>query len=50
MSSGDHTPLSAACVKTLTDKLYDKRKGAAQEVEKWVAFMSICYVRSKGSG
>ena len=29
-----YAPLSAACVKSLNDKLYEKRKAAALEVEK----------------
>ncbi|XP_014237916.1 protein VAC14 homolog [Trichogramma pretiosum] len=32
----DYAPLSAACVKSLNDKLYEKRKAAALEVEKMV--------------
>lgn len=34
MTEKDYTPLSAACVKSLNDKLYDKRKAAAHEIEK----------------
>lgn len=34
MSERDYTPLSAACVRSLNDKLYDKRKAAALEIEK----------------
>lgn len=29
-----YAPLSEACAKTLSDKTYDKRKLASQEVEK----------------
>ncbi|CAF0813041.1 unnamed protein product [Adineta steineri] len=36
MSDRDYLPLSAALVKTLTDKLYEKRKTAALEIEKMV--------------
>jgi vacuole morphology and inheritance protein 14 len=34
MSERDYGPLSAACVRALNDKLYDKRKAAAVEIEK----------------
>ncbi|KAG1705081.1 Protein VAC14 [Nymphon striatum] len=34
MSERDHAPLSAACVRALNDKLYEKRKTAALEIEK----------------
>jgi hypothetical protein len=34
MSDRDHLPLSTTLVKTLTDKLYEKRKTAALEIEK----------------
>ena len=36
MSDKDFAPLSAACVRALNDKLYEKRKGAALEIEKYV--------------
>ncbi|XP_050729844.1 protein VAC14 homolog isoform X2 [Eriocheir sinensis] len=36
MSDRDYSPLSAACVRALSDKLYDKRKAAALEIEKMV--------------
>ncbi|XP_017778884.1 PREDICTED: protein VAC14 homolog isoform X2 [Nicrophorus vespilloides] len=36
MSEKDYAPLSAACVRALHDKLYDKRKTAAFEIEKMV--------------
>lgn len=36
MSERDHAPLSAACVRALNDKLYEKRKTAALEIEKYV--------------
>ncbi|CAF1277635.1 unnamed protein product [Rotaria sordida] len=36
MSDRDYLPLSATLVKTLTDKLYEKRKAAALEIEKMV--------------
>ncbi|XP_066591996.1 protein VAC14 homolog [Prorops nasuta] len=36
MSERDYAPLSAACVRSLNDKIYDKRKAAAVEVEKMV--------------
>ena len=34
MSDRDYAPLSAACVRSLNDKLYEKRKAAALEIEK----------------
>lgn len=34
MSDRDYAPLSPACVKALNDKMYDKRKAAALEIEK----------------
>lgn len=34
MTEKDYAPLSAACVKSLNDKLYEKRKAAALEIEK----------------
>ncbi|GLH02434.1 protein VAC14 homolog [Gryllus bimaculatus] len=36
MSERDYAPLSSACVRALNDKLYDKRKAAALEIEKMV--------------
>ncbi|XP_023212530.1 protein VAC14 homolog, partial [Centruroides sculpturatus] len=36
MSEKDFAPLSAACVRALNDKMYDKRKAAALEIEKMV--------------
>ncbi|XP_076259803.1 protein VAC14 homolog isoform X3 [Rhynchophorus ferrugineus] len=36
MSDKDFAPLSAACVRALSDKLYEKRKAAALEIEKMV--------------
>ncbi|KOC60156.1 Protein VAC14 like protein [Habropoda laboriosa] len=36
MSERDYAPLSSACVRSLNDKLYEKRKAAALEVEKMV--------------
>ncbi|XP_076225150.1 protein VAC14 homolog [Nomia melanderi] len=36
MSDRDYAPLSAACVRSLNDKLYEKRKAAAVEIEKMV--------------
>ncbi|KYB26275.1 Protein VAC14 homolog-like Protein [Tribolium castaneum] len=36
MSEKDYAPLSAACVRALHDKLYEKRKTAALEIEKMV--------------
>lgn len=35
MSEKDYAPLSAACVRALSDKLYEKRKAAALEIEKY---------------
>ena len=34
MSEKDFAPLSTACVRALHDKIYDKRKTAALEIEK----------------
>jgi len=34
MSDKDYAPLSTACVRALTDKMYEKRKTAALEIEK----------------
>ncbi|XP_076546294.1 protein VAC14 homolog isoform X1 [Osmia lignaria lignaria] len=36
MSERDYAPLSTACVRSLNDKLYEKRKPAALEIEKMV--------------
>lgn len=36
LTEKDFAPLSAACVRALSDKLYEKRKTAAQEIEKMV--------------
>ncbi|CAH1958178.1 unnamed protein product [Acanthoscelides obtectus] len=36
MSEKDYAPLSSACVRALNDKLYEKRKTAALEIEKMV--------------
>ncbi|CAL1687419.1 unnamed protein product [Lasius platythorax] len=36
LSERDYAPLSAACVRSLNDKLYEKRKPAAVEIEKMV--------------
>ncbi|XP_057330110.1 protein VAC14 homolog [Microplitis mediator] len=36
ISERDYAPLSAACVRSLNDKVYDKRKPAATEIEKMV--------------
>lgn len=36
MSEKDYAPLSAACVRALNEKLYDRRKTAALEIEKYV--------------
>ncbi|XP_043499759.1 protein VAC14 homolog [Polistes fuscatus] len=36
MSERDYAPLSAACVRSLNDKIYEKRKAAALEIEKMV--------------
>lgn len=42
MSDRDFAPLSAACVRALNDKLYEKRKGAALEIEKYVDPTCTC--------
>ena len=34
MSDKDYAPLSSHCVRALCDKMYDKRKAAALEIEK----------------
>lgn len=34
ISERDYAPLSPACVRSLNDKLYEKRKAAALEIEK----------------
>ena len=34
MTDKDYAPLSAVCVRTLSDKVYEKRKAAAFEIEK----------------
>ena len=36
MADRDYAPLTAACVRSLNDKLYEKRKVAALEIERWV--------------
>ncbi|XP_076449714.1 protein VAC14 homolog [Babylonia areolata] len=36
MSDKDFAPLTAACVRALNDKLYEKRKGAALDIERLV--------------
>lgn len=36
MSEKDYAPLSSACVRALNEKLYDRRKTAALEIEKYV--------------
>lgn len=41
MSERDYSPLSSACVRALSDKLYDKRKAAALEIEKMVKDFSL---------
>ncbi|XP_045617468.1 protein VAC14 homolog [Procambarus clarkii] len=41
MSDRDYSPLSSACVRALSDKLYDKRKAAALEIEKMVKDFSL---------
>lgn len=38
MSEKDYAPLSAACVRALSDKLYEKRKAAALEIEKYLPY------------
>lgn len=34
MTDKDYSPLSPACVRALNDKLYEKRKVAALEIER----------------
>jgi len=40
MNDKDYSPLSTACVRALQDKLYEKRKAAAVEIEKFVFYNS----------
>lgn len=42
MTDKDFAPLSAACVRALIDKQYEKRKAAATEIEKYGHFF-FCY-------
>jgi vacuole morphology and inheritance protein 14 len=35
MNEKDYAPLTAICVKNLSDKLYEKRKTGAMEVERY---------------
>lgn len=35
-SQSPFAPLSESCAKALGDKVYEKRKLASQEIEKWV--------------
>ncbi|KAH0812084.1 hypothetical protein GEV33_010705 [Tenebrio molitor] len=41
MSEKDYAPLSTACVRALHDKLYEKRKTAALEIEKMVKEFAV---------
>ena len=42
MADKDYAPLSTACVRALNDRLYEKRKAAALEIEKMVKdFVSV---------
>ena len=41
MSDKDYAPLSASCVRALSDKLYEKRKVAALEIERYVQCLQI---------
>ena len=42
MADKDYAPLSTACVRALNDRLYEKRKAAALEIEKMVRdFVSV---------
>jgi len=41
MTDKDYSPLSNACVRALNDKLYDKRKAAALEIEKLVSMNGL---------
>ena len=43
MSEKDYAPLSTACVRALHDKLYEKRKTAALEIEKYVFLSLVSY-------
>ena len=41
MADKDYAPLSTACVRALNDRLYEKRKAAALEIEKMVGFLQL---------
>ena len=43
MADKDYAPLSTACVRALNDRLYEKRKAAALEIEEMV--MNSCNAR-----
>lgn len=42
MSERDYAPLSIACVRGLCEKIYEKRKFAGVEIEKYKIFLYIC--------
>ena len=49
MADKDYAPLSTACVRALNDRLYEKRKAAALEIEKMVKSPDILLLRNNGN-
>lgn len=45
MTDSQYAPLSSAVVRTLTDKLYEKRKSAALEIERHDSLIYISNYR-----
>lgn len=43
MNDKDYAPLNNACIRALNDKLYEKRKVGALEVERWGLLSSLAY-------
>lgn len=43
MADREYAPLSTACVRALMDRVYEKRKAAALEIEKMVSSVSDPY-------
>lgn len=44
MSERDYAPLSIACVRGLCEKIYEKRKFAGVEIEKYNSFLIISFL------
>ena len=44
MADKDYAPLSTACVRALNDRLYEKRKAAALEIEKMVKSSAVTHL------